>query len=368
VIKATSINRGRCSHLSVEILTAQEQPCTSSRKYIAYQVSCSLPSNGTPSHALKWHVWQRYNAFHALRLRLIQVNSYIAEIEFPFPHWQFRRLFGFGTAKEIKEERKRLLGKWLGLAARSCESAKEASLLDSFLLDPVREEVRQSEIRTAERERERERRAQVQADEARRREVREEVRQSEIRTAERKRERRAQVQADEARRREVEKSRQQRITEEIAQKIDLFIRSRRRFNSSQPLEYACDIVTIERECHPEAHTVIAVYNGTKFSVASNCMAVRVRCLTPFQGEDTHRVFGYFRCGCNNKWHSAATWKDKWQKCKKCEKGVQAMFSQFLLCNGVYTITSCTKRCWELLTLDLWWRLESAILLSVLLCH
>ena len=334
VIKATSINRGRCSHLSVEILTAQEQPCTSSRKYIAYQVSCSLPSNGTPSHALKWHVWQRYNAFHALRLRLIQVNSYIAEIEFPFPHWQFRRLFGFGTAKEIKEERKRLLGKWLGLAARSCESAKEASLLDSFLLDPVREEVRQSEIRTAER----------------------------------KRERRAQVQADEARRREVEKSRQQRITEEIAQKIDLFIRSRRRFNSSQPLEYACDIVTIERECHPEAHTVIAVYNGTKFSVASNCMAVRVRCLTPFQGEDTHRVFGYFRCGCNNKWHSAATWKDKWQKCKKCEKGVQAMFSQFLLCNGVYTITSCTKRCWELLTLDLWWRLESAILLSVLLCH
>lgn len=33
------------------------------------------------------------------------------------------------------------------------------------------------------------------------------------------------------------------------------------------------------------------------------------------------MFGYFRCGCGKRWNSAATWKDKWQKCRLCEAEV-----------------------------------------------
>ncbi|CAN0386002.1 unnamed protein product, partial [Ectocarpus fasciculatus] len=46
---------------------------------------------------------------------------------------------------------------------------------------------------------------------------------------------------------------------------------------------------------------------------------RVKYLTPFQGN--RRVFGYFICrACNDKkWVSAGTWKNKWQKCKGCER-------------------------------------------------
>ncbi|KAJ1620518.1 hypothetical protein T492DRAFT_888565 [Pavlovales sp. CCMP2436] len=38
-----------------------------------------------------------------------------------------------------------------------------------------------------------------------------------------------------------------RYAEEAAAKIDLFIRTRRRFNSARPLEYACEIALIERD-------------------------------------------------------------------------------------------------------------------------
>ena len=80
--------------------------------------------------------------------------------------------------------------------------------------------------------------------------------------------------------------------EEAAAKIDLYIRTRRRFNTSDPVEYACNIASIEHECHHEASRIISIFNGTRFTILQGGHKVRVRHLTPFQGP--HRVYGKFR--------------------------------------------------------------------------
>ena len=50
--------------------------------------------------------------------------------------------------------------------------------------------------------------------------------------------------------------------------------------------------------------------------------MRLRHLTPFQGESSHPVFGHFRCSnCERPWQSGASWKDSWQKCSVCETQV-----------------------------------------------
>ena len=104
-----------------------------------------------------------------------------------------------------------------------------------------------------------------------------------------------------------------------AAKIDLYIRTRRRFNTSDPYDYACDIACIEHECHYEAFHIISIFNGTLFTMLHGGLKVRVQHLTPFQG--SHRVYGKFRCCCGKRWESAGTWKDTWQKCNACESKV-----------------------------------------------
>ena len=43
-------------------------------------------------------------------------------------------------------------------------------------------------------------------------------------------------------------------------------------------------------------------------------------LTPYQGN--RRVYGYFQCGgCNKTWESGNSWKDTFQKCKRCNSEV-----------------------------------------------
>jgi hypothetical protein len=107
--------------------------------------------------------------------------------------------------------------------------------------------------------------------------------------------------------------------EETAAKIDLYIRTRRRFNTSHPVDYACNIASIQHECHHEASRIISIFNGTRFTMLHGGLKVRVQHLTPFQG--SHRVYGKFRCCCGKRWESAGTWKDKWQKCNACESKV-----------------------------------------------
>ena len=51
----------------------------------------------------------------------------------------------------------------------------------------------------------------------------------------------------------------------------------------------------------------------------NTNFVGVKTLTPFQRDDSHRVFGYFKCSnCRKEWKSAVTWRNTWQQCNRCE--------------------------------------------------
>jgi hypothetical protein len=112
--------------------------------------------------------------------------------------------------------------------------------------------------------------------------------------------------------------------EELATQIDEYIRTRKNFDDSDPLSYRCDISSIvaqfeskrNKDAIPES-IVEFVHSHIRFVVEGT--KVGVRYLTPFQGADTHRVFGYFSCSeCNRTWSSAASWKNKWQKCQHCE--------------------------------------------------
>jgi hypothetical protein len=136
--------------------------------------------------------------------------------------------------------------------------------------------------------------------------------------------------------------------------IDHFIRTRRKFNTSEPLEYACQFQTIENECGKDIAellgpedvphidnrrclplTVRAVVefhsdltsSHHRFSVVGS--SAKVSHLTPLWGISAeHRVYGLFECKgvvggsvCGRRWESAASWKDKWQKCQGCEAAV-----------------------------------------------
>jgi hypothetical protein len=121
--------------------------------------------------------------------------------------------------------------------------------------------------------------------------------------------------------------------EQAALAIDLFIRTRRDFDSATPLSYACNVALIGRECRDRIRELLplsgmsprqvierhAETHGRRFAVTLDGRSVKLLHLTPFQGDSTHRVYGSFRCSrCKHKWASAASWKDTWQGCKRCE--------------------------------------------------
>jgi len=122
--------------------------------------------------------------------------------------------------------------------------------------------------------------------------------------------------------------------DELAENIDFYIRTRRRFDSRTPRKFLCDISSVAQDPAVIASladvnlcSVDAGYDETSLrefieddeSFVLQCNKIGVRHLTPFQGEMTHRVYGYFRCfSCKRDWQSAATYTDKWQKCKACE--------------------------------------------------
>jgi len=118
------------------------------------------------------------------------------------------------------------------------------------------------------------------------------------------------------------------LQRQVAMEVDTFIRTRRKFDTTQPLKYFCQLRLIENELRSRFEPsfdnwrgLLAAYEGINFAFSADRQSVRVMHLTPFQGESSHRVFGEFRCPCNKRWVSAGTWKDKWQQCQGCEKKV-----------------------------------------------
>ena len=121
---------------------------------------------------------------------------------------------------------------------------------------------------------------------------------------------------------------------ELTEDIDFYIRTRRRFDSRTPLAFLCNISSVAQD--PAIITSLANVNRLSVEGGYDETSLRefikdneslvlqrnkigVRHLTPFQGAVTHRVFGYFCClSCKRDWQSAATYTNRWQKCKACE--------------------------------------------------
>ena len=112
---------------------------------------------------------------------------------------------------------------------------------------------------------------------------------------------------------------------EVALEVDSFIRNRHDFDTLNPTQYWCEINAIERELESiepgsDLRQLLHEFAGTMFEVSGGY--VRLRHLTPFQGESSHPVFGHFRCSnCERPWQSGASWKDSWQQCSVCETHV-----------------------------------------------
>ena len=122
--------------------------------------------------------------------------------------------------------------------------------------------------------------------------------------------------------------RAEELQRQVAMEVDTFIRTRRKFDTTQPLKHFCQIHLIESNLRSRIEPrfdnwqrLLAAYEGIMFAFSADRQSVRVMHLTPFQGESTHRVFGEFRCSCGKRWKSAGTWKDKWQQCQACEAKV-----------------------------------------------
>jgi hypothetical protein len=129
----------------------------------------------------------------------------------------------------------------------------------------------------------------------------------------------------------------------ILSKIDLYIRSNKKFDGKEPLSYKCAIENVlalfkydssalddicQEDIALKQSIIMACSNKKNFIqfihlydwfIIHSDNKISVKKLTPFQGDNSHRVFGYFKCSkCHKNWTSAVSWKDKWQKCKKCE--------------------------------------------------
>ena len=107
--------------------------------------------------------------------------------------------------------------------------------------------------------------------------------------------------------------------------VDDFIRRRPDFSGDAPTQYACMVSLIAKNCpkpaaipHEDVVTVLRRHADV-FTVAPGGATVRLVRLTPWRGDEGHRVFGELRCTkCNKRWRSAATYCDKKQACQKCQ--------------------------------------------------
>jgi len=140
--------------------------------------------------------------------------------------------------------------------------------------------------------------------------------------------------------------------------IDLQIRNNKKFDGKSPLTNKFSIEDINildniyNICQDDIilkEKMKLIYNNNKFFLFiknineqyKNLLIIHpnnkisLKYLTPFQENETHRVFGYFRCSkCKNKWTSSASWKNKWQKCKKCDSMIYPYNQHMLKKNNI----------------------------------
>ena len=109
--------------------------------------------------------------------------------------------------------------------------------------------------------------------------------------------------------------------------VDDFIRRRPDFSGDAPKQYSCKLSLIAKKCPKPAAiphdgeyvATILRRHADVFTVAPGGATVSLVRLTPWRGDQGHRVFGEFRCTkCNKRWSSAATYCDIQQACQKCK--------------------------------------------------
>jgi hypothetical protein len=198
------------------------------------------------------------------------------------------------------------------------DRSAEILRLDNELLSLQQEEIRQENERLLRQQQEERRRESQRVDLERQEENRRLRRIEEDRRTE-------------LRRVEMQMQLETESVERLVIQIDLYIRTRQRFDCRDPRSYKCSISSLFEDSEvvdalsdymtffPGSTLLQFVVSRNDRFVVENNNRIGVFCLTPFQGGTSHRVFGYFKCSqCRKRWHSASTWRNKWQKCQSCE--------------------------------------------------
>jgi hypothetical protein len=192
-------------------------------------------------------------------------------------------------------------------------------------------------------EEERRREAARAAREAERLRIETQRREERIRQEQAARIERERVQAEmerqrvEAARKQAEEKRIRTLSIKLIDCIDRFIRTRSRFDSSQPAVYRCGLSSITQDrdvlaALQETQTIPVLARLTlqqfielrqnEFKVHgdtrnTNNVSISVARLTPGSSD---RMFGSYQCSsCRRKWMSSWSWTDKYQMCNGCNR-------------------------------------------------
>jgi hypothetical protein len=166
--------------------------------------------------------------------------------------------------------------------------------------------------------------------------------------------------------------------EDLALKVDYYIRTQKKFSSAVPLKYKCAVSKVTTDCekHRKAYNELVgeepfkihslltfMESHPRFAVTGGRQMVGVTFLTPYQASDTRRVFGNFKCskcikywmesGVNKSdyrtWENAYSYKDAYQQCYQCDVQVFPYHQRFLKKTelnfedrGKHDVTRCSK--------------------------
>ena len=83
-------------------------------------------------------------------------------------------------------------------------------------------------------------------------------------------------------------------------------------------KFHCNQVLVQLQQHRPESSYSSVFHH-RYTNQHPAMMGKGQGLTPYQGD--RRCYGYFRCSCNKKWESGNSWKDTYQKCKRCKSNV-----------------------------------------------
>lgn len=137
--------------------------------------------------------------------------------------------------------------------------------------------------------------------------------------------------------------------EELAMRIDAYIRTQKKFSSAVPRKHKVSVSKINTECDKyrrlyndkvgddslkitPSTMLHFLQSHPRFNVSGGGQMVGVAYLTPYQGSESRRVFGHFKCtkcikywmesGVNKsdyrEWQNAYSYKDCFQACYQCD--------------------------------------------------